>query len=160
MPRSGVLRRAGRASVVLGFLWTGSWPQAALAQDLVITNARILDGTGRVIDRGSVVITAGRIASVSAGTVAAPRGARVIDAQGRVVAWNEPFVRLSGWDPVKHAPPTRDQLLSGRMPAMRALLEPLKLDGKTHKLQVKIRKPRMKVRARKHYVASAEKSTE
>jgi imidazolonepropionase-like amidohydrolase len=85
MPRSGVLFRAGRASVVLGLLWTASWPQAALAQDLVITNARILDGTGRVIDRGSVVITAGRIASVSAGTAAAPRGARVIDVQGRTV---------------------------------------------------------------------------
>src|SRR5688572_19109403 len=85
MPRNGALRRAGRASVFLGLLWTASWPQAALAQDLVITNARILDGTGRVIDRGSVVITAGRIASVSAGTTAAPRGARVVDVQGRTV---------------------------------------------------------------------------
>jgi PAS domain S-box-containing protein len=56
----------------------------------------------------------------------------VIDAEGKVVAWNEPFVRLSGWDPAKHAMLTRDQLLSGRAPAMRALLEPLKLgDGKT-----------------------------
>ncbi len=55
----------------------------------------------------------------------------VIDAEGKVVAWNEPFVRLSGWDPAKHAMLTRDQLLSGRAPAMRALLEPLKLgDGK------------------------------
>ena len=25
----------------------------------------------------------------------------VLDAEGVVVAWNEPFVRLSGWDPVK-----------------------------------------------------------
>jgi PAS domain S-box-containing protein len=56
----------------------------------------------------------------------------VIDAEGRVVAWNEPFVRLSGWDPARHATLTRDQLLSGRVPAMRALLEPLQLgDGKT-----------------------------
>jgi len=56
----------------------------------------------------------------------------VIDAEGKVVAWNEPFVRLSGWDPAKHAMLTRDQLLSGRVPAMRALLEPLQLgDGKT-----------------------------
>jgi len=54
----------------------------------------------------------------------------VIDAEGKVVAWNEPFVRLSGWDPAKHAMLTRDQLLSGRVPAMRALFEPLKLgDG-------------------------------
>jgi PAS domain S-box-containing protein len=53
----------------------------------------------------------------------------VIDAEGRVVAWNVAFVRLSGWDPVKHAALTRDQLLSGRSPSMRALLEPLKLDA-------------------------------
>ena len=32
--------------------------------------------------------------------------------------------------------------------------EPEKLDGKTHKLEVKVKKPGMKVRARKHYVAS------
>jgi CheY-like chemotaxis protein len=51
----------------------------------------------------------------------------VISADGRVVAWNEPFVRLAGWDPARHAPLTRDQLLSERLPAMRALLEPLKL---------------------------------
>jgi PAS domain S-box-containing protein len=53
----------------------------------------------------------------------------VIDAEGRVVAWNEPFVRLAGWDPARHAALTRDQLLSDRSPAMRALLEPLKLDA-------------------------------
>jgi imidazolonepropionase-like amidohydrolase len=54
------------------------------AQDLVITNARILDGAGRVIDRGSVVVRAGKIASVSPGTGGAG-GARVIDAGGRTV---------------------------------------------------------------------------
>ena len=53
----------------------------------------------------------------------------MIDADGKVVAWNEAFLRLSGWDPVKHATLTRDQLLSDRSPAMRALLEPLKLDA-------------------------------
>lgn len=53
----------------------------------------------------------------------------VIDAEGKVVAWNEPFLRLSGWDPAKHATLTRDQLLSDRSPAMRALLQPLKLDA-------------------------------
>jgi VWFA-related protein len=34
--------------------------------------------------------------------------------------------------------------------------EPAKLDGKTHKLEVKVRKPRMKVRARKNYLAAKE----
>ena len=32
--------------------------------------------------------------------------------------------------------------------------EPSKLDGKTHKLEVKVKKPGLKVRARKHYIAS------
>ena len=33
--------------------------------------------------------------------------------------------------------------------------EPTKLDNKTHKLEVRVRQPKMKVRARKNYVASA-----
>jgi imidazolonepropionase-like amidohydrolase len=54
------------------------------AQDLVITNARILDGAGGVIERGNVVVEDGRIVSVAAG---APRaaGGQVIDAGGRTV---------------------------------------------------------------------------
>jgi PAS domain S-box-containing protein len=63
----------------------------------------------------------------------------VIDGDGRVVAWNEAFVRLSGWDPVKHATLTRDQLLSDRSPAMRALLAPLKLDAVTAERSVTAR---------------------
>lgn len=58
--------------------------QAVSAQNLVITNARILDGTGRVIERGSVVVRDGKIVSVSAGAVDA-QGTRVIDAQGKTV---------------------------------------------------------------------------
>jgi imidazolonepropionase-like amidohydrolase len=57
---------------------------AAFAQDLVITNGRILDGTGRVLDRGHVVVRDGKIASVSAGAPAAS-GARTIDAGGKTV---------------------------------------------------------------------------
>jgi len=55
---------------------------AVEAQDLTITNARIVDGTGRVIDRGSIVIRGGRIVSVAAG---APSGAagRRLDAGGK-----------------------------------------------------------------------------
>jgi imidazolonepropionase-like amidohydrolase len=54
------------------------------AQDLVITNARIIDGTGRVIDSGSVVIADGRIVSVSAGA-ANIAGVPQIDANGMTV---------------------------------------------------------------------------
>ncbi|MBI2151001.1 MAG: hypothetical protein HYU27_10425, partial [Acidobacteria bacterium] len=39
--------------------------QAVSAQSLVITNARIIDGNGGVINRGAVVVRDGRIVSVS-----------------------------------------------------------------------------------------------
>ena len=51
------------------------------AQNLVITNARIITGTGAVIDRGSVVVRDGRIVSVAAGSPSIP-GATMIDARG------------------------------------------------------------------------------
>ena len=53
----------------------------------------------------------------------------VINADGTVAAWNEPFQRLAGWDPARHGALTRGQLLSDRSPSMRVLLAPLKLDG-------------------------------
>jgi imidazolonepropionase-like amidohydrolase len=59
-------------------------PALAGAQALTVTNARILDGTGRVIERGTVVVREGRIVSVAAGAPQAPAG-RTIDARGRTV---------------------------------------------------------------------------
>jgi imidazolonepropionase-like amidohydrolase len=53
----------------------------AQAQDLVITNARVIVGNGQVIERGSIVIRGGRIASVAAGAATAP-GVQTIDAKG------------------------------------------------------------------------------
>ncbi|HUQ52416.1 MAG TPA: amidohydrolase family protein [Gammaproteobacteria bacterium] len=53
----------------------------AAAQDLVITNAHIVVGNGAVIERGSIVIRGGRIASVAAGA-AAPAGLTPIDLRG------------------------------------------------------------------------------
>jgi imidazolonepropionase-like amidohydrolase len=58
-------------------------PIASAAQDLAIVNARILDGRGGVIERGSVVVRGGRIESVGAG--AAPSGVQRIDARGGTV---------------------------------------------------------------------------
>lgn len=56
----------------------------AVAQDVTaFTGGRVLTGTS-VIENGTVVISGGRIVSV--GTGAAPAGARVIDASGKVVA--------------------------------------------------------------------------
>ena len=54
----------------------------AAAQDVAITNGRILTGTS-VIENGTVVVRNGRVVSV--GTGAAPAGLRVIDARGQVV---------------------------------------------------------------------------
>ena len=54
---------------------------AAAAQDVAITNARIIVGSGQVIDSGTIVIRGGRIVSVTAGA-ASTAGLRVIDAKG------------------------------------------------------------------------------
>jgi imidazolonepropionase-like amidohydrolase len=59
----------------------------ASAQDLTITNARIIVANGTVIDRGSIVVRAGKIVSAGAGAPSAtsPPGApggRTIDAKG------------------------------------------------------------------------------
>ena len=53
----------------------------AYAQDVTITNARIVVGNGTVIERGSIVVRGGKIVSVAAG---APSGAagQTIDAKG------------------------------------------------------------------------------
>jgi imidazolonepropionase-like amidohydrolase len=61
-----------------------AYAQRQPAQSLVITNARIIDGNGGVIPRGSVVIRNGRIASVAAGAANEP-GARQIDVRGMTV---------------------------------------------------------------------------
>src|ERR1700723_2413408 len=55
---------------------------ASLAsQDLTITNARIIGASGAVIERGSIVVRAGKIVSVAAGAPSAISG-KIIDAKG------------------------------------------------------------------------------
>src|SRR6476620_9632255 len=56
----------------------------AYGQNLTITNARILDGTGRMIERGAVVVRDCKIVSVSA-TAPAAGTVRTIDARGKAV---------------------------------------------------------------------------
>lgn len=53
----------------------------ALAQDLTITNARIIMTPGNIIENGTIVIEDGLIASVAAGSSGQTRG-QVIDAEG------------------------------------------------------------------------------
>jgi imidazolonepropionase-like amidohydrolase len=54
------------------------------AQDLTITNARIVVANGSVIERGSVVVRAGKIVTAAAGAPATTAGT-VIDAKGMTV---------------------------------------------------------------------------
>ena len=69
-----------RAALTFALL---SWGATALAQDLVITNARILDVSTNIA-RGSIVIERGRIVSVAAGAAVAG-GKPTLDAGGRTV---------------------------------------------------------------------------
>lgn len=77
-------RTISRGAFIAAAIIASSWATGAHAQDLVITNARILDGHGAVIEQGSVVVRDGRIASVSAGAPSEADG-RTIDAAGLTV---------------------------------------------------------------------------
>jgi imidazolonepropionase-like amidohydrolase len=58
------------------------------AQDLAITNVRVIVGTGQVIEQGTIVIRNGRIASAAAG--AAPSGLKTLD--GKVLTAMAGFI--------------------------------------------------------------------
>src|SRR5437867_6105069 len=66
---------------LLVFSWMVVGSRNLAAQDLVITNARIIVGNGNVIDQGSIVIRGGRTVSVAAGP-ANVTGVQTIDAKG------------------------------------------------------------------------------
>jgi imidazolonepropionase-like amidohydrolase len=70
-----------RHSWILLVLLTLAISSPLQAQDITITNARIIVGNGTVIERGSIVVRGGKIASVAAGAPAATAG-QVIDAKG------------------------------------------------------------------------------
>src|SRR5687768_8108637 len=56
-------------------------PSAGTAQDIAITNVRVIVGSGQVIESGAIIVRGGKIVSVTAG--AAPtQGLRTIDAKG------------------------------------------------------------------------------
>ena len=63
------------------FVWGLAHVQNLAGQDLVLTNARIIVGNGTVIDRGTIVIRNGRLASVAPGP-ANVSGILAIDAHG------------------------------------------------------------------------------
>ena len=60
--------------------------QKSQAQNLVVTNARIIVGNGQVIEHGGILVRDGRIAAVVPGEApAAPPGTQTIDASGFTV---------------------------------------------------------------------------
>src|SRR5207244_602602 len=61
-----------------------SIPALAAAQDLAITNVRIVVGTGSVIENGTIVVRGGKIASAGPGSLspANPQGVTVINGAG------------------------------------------------------------------------------
>ena len=68
-----------RALMIVGIAVLSVGPLAA--QDLAITNARVIVGNGTVIDSGTIIVRGGKIASVARG--AAPtQGLKTIDAKG------------------------------------------------------------------------------
>jgi imidazolonepropionase-like amidohydrolase len=68
-----------RAACLAGALLIA--PGVSAAQDVAITNARIIVGSGQVINSGTIIVKGGKIVSVAAGAAPA-QGLRVIDAKG------------------------------------------------------------------------------
>ena len=79
MRRAPLIRLAAGWSIAAAIVSLG--PSSALAQDVAITNARVIVGNGTVIDSGTIVVRDGRIAEVSSGR-ADTRGLQTIDAGG------------------------------------------------------------------------------
>lgn len=72
--------------LLLGAAAALAFATPALAQDVAITNARLVIGDGSApVEGGTVVIRAGRVVAAGAG-VAVPSGMRVIDAAGKWVS--------------------------------------------------------------------------
>jgi imidazolonepropionase-like amidohydrolase len=79
MKAASIPRVLGSAAVLaIGLLL----PLSASAQNVAITNVRIVVGSGQVIDPGTIVVRDGKIATVTGATVQIPQGMPVIDAKG------------------------------------------------------------------------------
>jgi N-acyl-D-amino-acid deacylase len=99
-----------RSALVVIVLFTliqlsGPAPVLAVADyDLVITNARIVDGAGNPWFRGSIAIRGGRIVKV--GQIGSAAAARTIDARGQIVAPG--FIDVHGHTENIHANPAAE----------------------------------------------------
>jgi imidazolonepropionase-like amidohydrolase len=57
-------------------------PALVSAQNVAITNVKIIVGSGQVIDSGTIIVRDGKIATVTGGPAQIPQGLQVIDAKG------------------------------------------------------------------------------
>jgi adenine deaminase len=89
MPASN---RAGQCAIALAATLALACRQPTAPADpidLLVINARVVDGTGAPARTGAVAVHAGHVTAVldaAGAAAAATRAARVIDARGRVVA--------------------------------------------------------------------------
>src|SRR5881392_3431838 len=79
--------RCSRLPAVFLMLGLGLVGSARAAPAVVLEGARLIDGTGRPVrDNAALVIEGDRISAVgTAGKLARPKGARVIDVHGRTI---------------------------------------------------------------------------
>src|SRR4029453_1090471 len=82
-------------------------PSVTMAQDVAITNARIIVGSGQVIAPGTIVVRGGRITSVSAGA-GNTQGLKGIDAKGMRAMPGF----ISGHKPINTGPNEKAQMQS------------------------------------------------
>ncbi len=82
---AGLWRSARLVGALVLALASGITAAAASANDLVLTNARIVVGNGQVIERGTVVVVDGRISAVSSGPAPAGAKGERYDATGMTV---------------------------------------------------------------------------
>src|SRR5271169_5492952 len=68
-------------STILACLTLGALAPLS-AQDLTITNARVIAANGAVIERGSIVVRAGKIVSVTPGAPSSASTGKTVDAKG------------------------------------------------------------------------------
>jgi imidazolonepropionase-like amidohydrolase len=80
-------RAAGALLVVSAFSAHPSFAQAPTGSVVALTNARVIDGTGRApIERATLLISGGRVSAVGpASSVSIPAGATRIDATGKTI---------------------------------------------------------------------------
>ena len=70
------------SALVVGFLPVLPLANPAAAQNVAITNVRIVVGSGAVYENGTIIVRDGKIATVTGGAVQLPQGLATIDGKG------------------------------------------------------------------------------